>query len=256
MIDIPPSTSPDATPGTVSEAPVPNSPVPNSPVPNSPVPDAPVDAPVPDPPVKDRAAAWHLLNLHTQSASLLKHALSVEVCVRAYGQQHAAELGLPPDQARAMEQLYAITGLLHDFDYEKHPTPAEHPWVGNRILTEQGWPEEVRHAILGHAQYSGTPRISHLDQALFACDELAGFLTANALVKPTKSILDVNTASVLKKLKDKAFARGVNREDIRIGAAELGVELDRHVAFCLAAMQQHAEALGLAGTERETGQSA
>ncbi len=257
MTDIPPSTSPDATPGTVPEAPVPN----------TPVPDAPVDAPVPDPPVKDRAAAWHLLNQHTQSASLLKHALSVEVCVRAYGEQHAAELGFPPDQARAMEQIYAITGLLHDFDYEKYPTPAEHPWVGNRILTEQGWPEEIRHteqgwpeeirhAILGHAQYSGTPRISHLDKALFACDELAGFLTANALVKPTKSILDVNTASVLKKLKDKAFARGVNREDIRIGAAELGVELDRHVAFCLAAMQQHAEALGLAGTERETGQSA
>ncbi len=212
-------------------------------------------APASDAPVKDRAAAWQLLNQHTQSASLLKHALSVEVCVRAYGEQHAAELGLPPDQARAMAENYAITGLLHDFDYEKHPSPEEHPWVGNRILTEQGWPEEVRHAILGHAQYSGTPRgVSHLDKALFACDELAGFLTANVLVKPTKSILDVNTASVLKKMKDKAFARGVSRDDIRIGAAELGVELDRHVAFCLAAMQQHAEALGLAGTAAETSQ--
>src|SRR5665213_435125 len=208
----------------------------------APVHTAPVHtAPVPTAPAKDRAAAWHLLNQHTQSASLLKHALSVEVCVRAYGEQHAAELGLLPDQARALEQLYAITGLLHDFDYEKHPSPEEHPWVGNRILTEQGWPEEVRHAILGHAQYSGTPRVSHLDNALFACDELAGFLTANALVKPTKSILDVNTASVLKKMKDKAFARGVNRDDIRIGAAELGVELDQHVAFCLTAMQQHAD---------------
>ena len=213
----------------------------------------PMPAPVsPVSPVKDRAAAWQLLNQHTQSASLLKHALGVEICVRAYGEQHAAELGLPPEQTSAMEELYAITGLLHDFDYEKHPSPEEHPWVGNRILTEQGWPEEVRHAILGHAQYSGTPRVSHLDKVLFACDELAGFLTANALVKPTKSILDVNTASVLKKMKDKAFARGVNRDDIRTGAAELGVELDQHVAFCLAAMQKHAELLGLAGTASES----
>jgi predicted hydrolase (HD superfamily) len=195
----------------------------------------------------DRAAAWRLLNQYTESASLLKHALSVEVCVRAYGEQRAVELGLAPDEARIMVETYAITGLLHDFDYEKYPTPEEHPWVGNRILTEQGWPEEVRHAILAHAHYTNTPRVSHLDKALFACDELAGFLTANALVKPTKSIHDVNVPSVLKKMKDKAFARGVNREDIVVGAAELGVELSDHVAFCLAAMQQNAEALGLAG---------
>jgi predicted hydrolase (HD superfamily) len=198
--------------------------------------------------VRDREAAWRLLNHYTQSASLLKHALSVEICVRAYGEQRAAELGLPPEEARTLVETYAVTGLLHDFDYEKYPSSEEHPWVGNRILTEQGWPEEVRHAILGHAEYTHTDRVSHLDKVLFACDELAGFLTANALVKPTKSIRDVNVPSVLKKMKDKAFARGVNREDIVVGAAELGVALPDHVAFCLAAMQQHAEELGLAGT--------
>ena len=196
----------------------------------------------------DREAAWRLLNQYTQSASLLKHALSVEVCVRAYGEQRAVELGLTPEQARVLVEIYAVTGLLHDFDYEKYPSPEEHPWIGNRILTEQGWPEEVRHAILGHAEYTHTPRESHLDKVLFACDELAGFLTANALVKPTKSIRDVNVPSVLKKMKDKAFARGVNRDDIVAGAAELGIALPEHVAFCLAAMQQHAEELGLAGT--------
>lgn len=199
-------------------------------------------------PAKHRAAAWQLLNEHTQSASLLKHALCVEVCVRAYGERYAAALGLTQEEADALIETYAITGLLHDFDYEKYPMPEEHPWVGNRILTEQGWPEEIRHAIMAHAEYTHTPRVSHLDKVLFACDELAGFLTANALVKPTKSIRDVNVLSVLKKMRDKAFARGVNREDIVLGAAELGVDLADHVTFCLTAMQQHAEALGLAGT--------
>jgi predicted hydrolase (HD superfamily) len=198
-------------------------------------------------PTGDRQAAWLLLNQYTQSASLLKHALSVEVCVRAYGEQRAADLGLPVEEARLLIETYAITGLLHDFDYEKYPSPEEHPWIGNRILTEQGWPEEVRHAIMGHAEYTHTPRESHLDKVLFACDELAGFLTANALVKPTKSIRDVNVPSVLKKMKDKAFARGVNRDDIVAGASELGIALPDHVAFCLAAMQHHAEELGLAG---------
>jgi predicted hydrolase (HD superfamily) len=200
---------------------------------------------------KDRAAAWRLLNEHTQSPSLLKHALAVETCVRAYGEKHAAELDLPPSEARSMIETYAIAGLLHDFDYEKHPSAEEHPWVGNQILTDQGWAEEIRHAILAHAEYTKTPRVSHLDKALFACDELAGFLTANALVKPTKSILDVNAASVMKKMKDKAFARGVNRDDIVTGAAELGVDLDQHIAFCLAAMQKHAQELGLAGSSPE-----
>jgi predicted hydrolase (HD superfamily) len=197
---------------------------------------------------KDRTAAWRLLQEHTQSASLLKHALAVEACVRAYGQQRASEIDLPAEEGRTLVETYAIAGLLHDFDYEKYPSREEHPWVGNRILTEQGWPEEIRHAILAHAEYTGTPRLSHLDKALFACDELAGFLTANALVKPSKSIRDVNVSSVVKKMKDKAFARGVNREDIVVGAAELGVPLDQHIAFCLGAMQQHAEELGLAGS--------
>ncbi|MGH9617799.1 MAG: HAD family hydrolase [Acidobacteriaceae bacterium] len=202
-------------------------------------------------PITDRAAARRLLTEYTQSASLLKHALSVEICVRAYGEQRAAELGLPPDETFALVETYAATGLLHDFDYEKYPTPEEHPWVGNRILVEQGWPEEIRHAILAHAHYTNTPRISHLDKVLFACDELAGFLTANALVKPTKSIRDVNVPSVLKKMKDKAFARGVNRDDIVLGATELGIPLEQHVAFCLASMQRYAEELGLAGTTAE-----
>ncbi len=196
----------------------------------------------------DREAAWQLLNQFTQSSSLLKHALSVEVCVHAYGERRASELNLSPEEARSLVEIYAVTGLLHDFDYEKYPSPEEHPWIGNRILAEKGWPEEVRHAIMGHAEYTHTPRVSHLDKVLFACDELAGFLTANALVKPTKSIRDVNVASVLKKMKDKAFARGVNRDDIIHGAAELGIPLADHVAFCLTAMQQHAEQLGLAGT--------
>ncbi len=199
-------------------------------------------------PSHDREAAWRLLNQYTQSASLLKHALSVEVCVRAYGEQRATELGLESEKARTLIETYAVTGLLHDFDYEKYPSSEEHPWIGNRILAEQGWPEEVRHAIMGHAEYTHTARESHLDKVLFACDELAGFLTANALVKPTKSIRDVNVPSVLKKMKDKAFARGVNRDDIVAGAEELGIALPEHVAFCLAAMQQHAEELGLAGT--------
>jgi predicted hydrolase (HD superfamily) len=146
---------------------------------------------------------------------------------------------------------YAVAGLLHDFDYEKHPTPEEHPFVGVRILAEQGWPEEVRHAILAHAEYSGTPRLSHLDKTLFACDELAGLLTAATLVKPSKSIFDVDVSSVRRKMKDKAFARGVNRQDIVNGAAELGVDLDTHIAFCIAAMQKNAAALGLEGTKAQ-----
>ena len=195
----------------------------------------------------NRAAAWELLNQYTQSASLLKHAMAVAVCTQAYGERHAAAMNLPPDMAGAMAETYAIAGLLHDFDYERYPTPEEHPWVGNRILTEQGWPEEIRHAILAHADYTHTPRESHLDKVLFACDELAGFLTANALVKPSKSIHDVSVPSVLKKVKDKAFARGVNRQDIIQGATELGVSLEDHIAFCLAAMQAQAAELGLAG---------
>ncbi|GGH14057.1 HDIG domain-containing protein [Silvibacterium dinghuense] len=188
-----------------------------------------------------------MLTEWTQSASLRKHALGVETCLRAYGEREAEVRGLSSPEREALIERYAITGLLHDFDYERHPSLEEHPFAGNRVLVEQGWPEEIRTAILGHATYSGVPRVTHLDQALFACDELSGFLTACALVKPTKSIFDVDVAGVKKKLKDKAFARGVHREDVYLGAEELGVPLDEHIAFCLKAMQANAEALGLKG---------
>src|SRR5580698_3032229 len=194
-----------------------------------------------------RGDAWHLLNEYTQSSCLLKHALAVEACMRAHGEAQATTQGLAAEPADALRATYGITGLLHDFDYEKYPSAEEHPFIGNKILTEQGWPEEIREAIMGHAQYSGVPRKTHLARALFACDELAGFLTAVAIVKPTKSILDVDPQSVRKKMKDKAFARGVHREDIIAGAQELGVELDAHIGFCIAAMRSHAEALGLEG---------
>jgi predicted hydrolase (HD superfamily) len=193
-----------------------------------------------------RARAWALLNEYTQSASLLKHALAVETCVRAYGEREADAQELSGDERDALIEKYSITGLLHDFDYERWPSPEEHPFVGNRILTEQGWPEDIRVAIMGHAEYSGVPRETHMAKALFACDELAGFLTACALVKPSKSIRDVEIAGVRKKMKDKAFAKGVNRADIIKGAEELGVQLDEHIAFCIAAMQKHSEILGLA----------
>ncbi len=174
-----------------------------------------------------------------------KHALAVEACVAAMGEAEAERLGLAGEERAALVALYSTTALLHDFDYEKHPTPAEHPFVGVRELERLGWPEELRTAILGHAQYSGVPRETHLAKSLFACDELAGFLTACALVKPTKAITDVEVAGVRKKMKDKAFARGVNREEVILGAAELGVELDAHIAFCLEAMKRRAGELGL-----------
>jgi predicted hydrolase (HD superfamily) len=192
-----------------------------------------------------RAQAWQLLSEWTQSENLRKHALAVEACVTATGEAEAIRLGLAGDERRAFVELYTATALLHDFDYERHPTAEEHPFVGVRELERLGWPLELRTAILGHAQYSGVPRVTHLAKALFACDELAGFLTACALVKPTKAIADVEVAGVRKKMKDKAFARGVNREDIVQGAAELGVELDAHIAFCIEAMKKRAGELGL-----------
>jgi predicted hydrolase (HD superfamily) len=196
-----------------------------------------------------RTEAWNVLNQYTQSPGLLKHALAVEACMSAHGEQQAAAPGLSEEQANALRDTYCITGLLHDFDYERYPSAEEHPFVGNKILTEQGWPEEIREAIMGHAQYSGVARKTHLAKALFACDELAGFLTAVALVKPTKSIFDVEVQSVRKKMKDKAFARGVQREDILEGARDLGLDPDAHIAFCIGAMRIHAEALGLAGID-------
>lgn len=192
-----------------------------------------------------RDEAWQLLTEWTQSDSLRKHARAVEICVSACGEAEADRLGLTGEEHKKFLELYATTALLHDFDYERHPTKEEHPFVGVRELEKQGWPQEMRTAILGHAQYSGVPRVTHLDKALFACDELAGFLTACALVKPTKAIADVEVASVRKKMKDKAFARGVNREDVVTGAAELGVDLDAHIGFCLAAMKKRAGEIGL-----------
>ena len=192
-----------------------------------------------------RAAAWELLTEWTQGESLRKHALAVETCVAACGEAEADRLGLTGEDRAAMVNLYATTALLHDFDYERHPSLEEHPFVGVRELERLGWPAEMRTAILGHAQYSGVPRVTHLDKALFACDELAGFLTACALVKPSKAIADVEVAGVRKKMKDKAFARGVNREDVIQGAAELGVELDAHIGFCIEAMRKRAGELGL-----------
>ncbi len=195
-----------------------------------------------------RERAWALLTEWTEGDSLRKHALAVETCLVAYGEREVRRLGLVGEDADNLLNVYSITALLHDFDYEKHPSLEEHPFVGNRTLTAQGWPEEVRTAILGHAEYSGVRRETHLAKALFACDELAGFLTACALVKPTKSIYDVEVSGVRKKMKDKSFARGVNRDDIRVGAEELSVELDEHIQFCLEAMQRHATLLRLEGT--------
>jgi predicted hydrolase (HD superfamily) len=192
-----------------------------------------------------RDQAWQLLTEWTQSENLRKHALAVEACVTACGEAEAGRLGLTGSEHAAFIQLYSTTALLHDFDYERHPTAEEHPFVGVRELERLGWPAEMRTAILGHAQYSGVPRETHLAKALFACDELAGFLTACALVKPTRAIADVEVPSVRKKMKDKAFARGVNREDVIQGAAELGVDMDAHIAFCIEAMKKRAPQLGL-----------
>jgi predicted hydrolase (HD superfamily) len=195
-----------------------------------------------------RERAWTLLKEWTASPSLIKHGLAVEACTRSYGIREAGRLELAAAEAAEFIELYAVAGLLHDFDYDRHPSLEEHPFVGVKFLREQGWPEVVLHAILAHADYSGTPRETHLDKALFACDELAGFLTACALVKPSKSIHDVEVAGVKKKMKDKAFARAVKREDITEGAALLGFSEEEHIENCLRALQENAEELGLLGT--------
>jgi putative nucleotidyltransferase with HDIG domain len=184
----------------------------------------------------DRGQAWNLLCEYTQSESLRKHMLAVEACMRAYARKFGED-----------ENKWGITGLLHDFDYEKYPTPAEHPFVGNKILEERGYPEDVRRAILSHADYSGVKRESRMEKTLYACDEVSGFITASALVKPNKSLAEVEAKSVRKKMKDKAFARSVNRDDIINGAADLGVDLEEHIAFCIEAMKGIAAELGLAG---------
>jgi putative nucleotidyltransferase with HDIG domain len=188
-------------------------------------------------PQPNREAAWALLCQYTQSESLRKHMLAVEACMRAYARKFGED-----------EDTWGITGLLHDFDYEKHPTPEEHPFVGSKILEAQGYSEEMRRAILSHADYSGVKRESRMEKALYACDELSGFITASALVKPNKSLAEVEAKSVRKKMKDKAFARAVNRDDIINGAADLGVDLEEHIAFCIEAMKGIAGELGLAGS--------
>ena len=194
-----------------------------------------------------REHALALLKEWTQGESLRKHGLAVSVCMEWYGAREATRLGLTGQDAELFVELYAVAGLLHDMDYERHPSSDEHPFIGVAQLREQGWSEDVLHAILAHADYSGVKPESHLDKALFACDELAGFLTACALVKPTKSIRDVEARSVMKKVKDKAFARAVKREDMAAGAELLGIPLQEHVENCLTALQARADELGLGG---------
>jgi putative nucleotidyltransferase with HDIG domain len=188
-----------------------------------------------------REEAWSLLTEFTQSESLRKHALAVEACMRAYARKLGGD-----------ESLWGLVGLIHDFDYEKYPSAEDHPFKGSEILEERGYSEEIRRAILSHAEYSGVPRETPMEKALFACDELAGFITAATLVKPSKSLSELDAKSVRKKMKDKAFARSVSRADIVNGAADLGVDLEEHITFCIEAMKAVAADLGLDGSAVKT----
>jgi putative nucleotidyltransferase with HDIG domain len=183
---------------------------------------------------RNRDYCLSILKEYTQNESLLKHAFSVETCVKAYAEKYNQD-----------EALWGNVALLHDFDYEKYPTAEEHPFKGSEILKEKGFSEEFRNAILSHADYSGVARESLLQKVLFACDELAGFITAVVYVRPNKTIDEVEVRSVKKKLKDKAFARSVSREDINNGAEELGIPLEEHIQFCIDAMKKNKTALGL-----------
>jgi putative nucleotidyltransferase with HDIG domain len=184
-----------------------------------------------------RDQAWQLLNEYTTKPGLIKHALAVEAGMRAYAPRYGGD-----------PERWGIVGLLHDFDYERYPTIPDHPLQGSRILREQGYPEDVIRAIQTHAPAGvGPERENDMERALFACDELSGLITAVALVMPSKSLHDVEVANVRKKMKDKTFARGVNREDVVNGAAELGLDLDEHIAFMIQAMRGVAGELGLAG---------
>ncbi len=184
-----------------------------------------------------RDNAWALLCEWTKSENLRKHALAVEACVRAYARQEGAD-----------EELWGITALLHDFDYERYPDAPDHPTEGSKVLRSLDYPEEIVTAILSHADYMNVPRETPLQKTLFACDELAGFLTACTLVRPTKNIAELQVKSVKKRMKDKAFARGVNRDDVRNGAEALGVPLEDHITFCIEAMRGIADQLGLDGS--------
>jgi putative nucleotidyltransferase with HDIG domain len=197
-----------------------------------------------------RDEAWQLVCEYTQSESLRKHMLAVETCVRAYARKFGADEG-----------TWAVAALLHDFDYERWPNNAhapdrEHPAEGARILRERGYSEEIIRAILSHADYCNVPRQSQLEHVLFACDELAGFLVSCTYVRPSKSILDLEVDSVKKRLKEKAFSRGVSREDVRKGAEELGVPLEQHIDFCIQALRENADALGLCGNLPAAAQNA
>ncbi len=188
-----------------------------------------------------RDDALSLMQEYTHSDSLRKHMLSVEAAMRAYAEKNGEDV-----------ERWGLAGLMHDFDYERFPNDAhspteEHPSEGVRILRARGWPEDILEAIMGHALYTSTPRVTPMAKTLFAVDELTGLITATALVRPSKSVHEVEAKSVRKKMKDKAFARGVSREDVVNGAAELGVDLDEHIAFVIAAMQRSADSLGLAG---------
>jgi putative nucleotidyltransferase with HDIG domain len=187
--------------------------------------------------VPNRDDAWRLLTEYTKSESLLKHAMAVEAAVRGYARKFGED-----------EESWGLVALLHDFDYERWPSLEEHPFRGSEILRERGYPEWVVHAILSHADYSGVARESLLEKALFACDEMAGFVTAASLVRPSKSVLDLEPKSVMKRMKDKAFARGVKREDLVAGAGLLGLPLGEHIGHVISFMRGEAEALGLKGT--------
>ena len=184
-----------------------------------------------------RDNAWRLLAEYTKSDSLLKHALAVEAAVGGYARKFGEDA-----------ETWGIVALLHDFDYERWPSADDHPFRGSEILRAQEYPEWMIRAILSHADYSGVSRDSLLEKILFACDEMAGFVTAASLVRPSKSILDLEASSVVKRMKDKAFARGVKREDLRAGAELLGLPLDEHITNVIAFMREQADALGLRGT--------
>jgi predicted hydrolase (HD superfamily) len=196
----------------------------------------------------NRETASCLLTEFTQSVSLRKHALAVEACMRACASKFAAGNSEASAFGLSEEDLWGIVGLIHDFDYEKYPSLEDHPYKGNEILKQRGWPEVIMRAVMSHAEYTGVTRDTPMEKALFACDELAGFITAVALIKPGKSLAEVDAKSVRKRMKDKAFARKVNREDIVHGAADLGVDLDEHIAFCIQALQGIAGELGLDGS--------
>lgn len=184
-----------------------------------------------------RERAWALLTEYTTGDSLLKHALAVEAAVRGYAQQFGGN-----------EEEWGIVALLHDFDYERWPSLDDHPYKGVEILRGLGYPEWVTRAILSHADYSGVPRETPLEKTLFACDEMAGFVTAASLVRPSRSVLDLEPASVIKRMKDKAFARAVSRDDLRLGAELLGLPLDQHIGNVIASMRAQADVLGLRGS--------